>query len=141
MPTATLSTRVDEWLYTKLAAGVTAVSGRVHGDGPDMSGMVHPFADFLLLSSLTILGVEGVRILQRLVYQVEIVAEAESYTPLQTGADQVYTTLHQHAPDASVAGIVVLSSVCEEEVRRTEVVESTQWRYLGWRVRLEVEST
>jgi hypothetical protein len=128
----TLSTRVDEFLYERIAAGVTAVSGRVQGDGPAPGTMTLPYARFQLLSSLLVGGLNATRILGRLVYLVEIVAEAESWTPLQSGSDQIYTTLHQHAPDTtSVAGLVVLSCVCEEEIRR----------YLGWRVRLEAEST
>ena len=139
MPTATLSTRVDTWLYGKLAAGVTATAGRVHGEGPAPQSMVLPYTNFGVLSSLTIGGLNGTRIIGRLVYLVEIVAEAQSYTPLVTGSDQIYTTLHQHAPDSSVSGLVITSCICEEEVRRVGEDEDAGTRYLGWRVRIEAE--
>jgi hypothetical protein len=139
MPTATLSTRVDEWLYSELAAGVTAVSGRVSGDGPESSGITVPYCNFSLLSSLTILGLNGTRIIGRLVYLIEIIAEAESWSVLETGADQIYSTLHQHAPDTE-AEVVITSCVCEEEVRRVGEDEDRGNRYLGWRVRIECEA-
>ncbi len=139
--TATLSTRTDQWLYQTIVAGVTAVAGRVHGDGAAPTGFVLPYADFALLSSLTIPALEGTRVLQRLVYLVEVVDEAESFTPLEAAADQIYTTLHRHAPDSSVSGIVVTSCVCEEEVRRVGTDVDQGIRYLGFRVRIETVST
>lgn len=141
MPTATLSTRVDQWLYGKLVAGVTAVSGRVHGDGAAPAGTVLPFVDFALLSSLIVGGLNGTRIVGRLVYLVEVVATADGYTPLEAGSDQLYTTLHQHPRDSSVAGLVISSCICEEEVRRVGVGDDRDTRYLGWRVRIEAEAT
>jgi hypothetical protein len=137
--TATLSTRVDDWIWTTLRSGVAAVSNRVYSEDTAPTNVTYPYIYFSLLSGLSVPVLEGARLLGRFVYIVQAVARSGNYDAVEAASDQIYTSLHQQT--GAVAGIEILSSICEEEVRRAETLEGgTRFRYLGWRVRIEAIS-
>lgn len=139
MTTAVLSVRVDDWIYGRLdATNVPATNGRRHIDDTAPMNVLFPYAQFSLLSGVEVLGLNGTRIIGRFVYIVQAIARTGSWDAVEAAADQIYASLHQKTGTAT--GVVISSSICEEEVRRAEIVEGVRWRYLGWRVRIEAIS-
>ena len=136
MPTSTLSTRVDDWLWATLRAGVPAVANRVYVDDTAPASVTWPMVQYSLLSGLSVPVLEGVRILGRFVYIVQAISKTGSWDDVEAASDQIYTALHRQT--GSVTGAAIISSICEEEVRRAETTDAgVRFRYLGFRVRIE----
>ena len=136
MVTATLSTRVDEFIYGRLsAANVPATNGRRYVDDSAPSNVVSPYAQFSMLSGQQMPVLNGMRLWGEYVYIVQAIAQSGTWASVEAAADQIYTSLHQQTGVAD--GVEIQTCFCEEEIRRAEVEEGgTRWRYLGWRVRL-----
>jgi hypothetical protein len=140
MPAATLSPRVDDWLWPTLRTGVPAVANRVYVDDSAPVGVGLPYVQWSLLSSVATLTLGGTRIKDNLVYVVQAIDRSGSWATVVTPADQIRTALHQQR--GATADVVIDSCIVEEEVRRPETTDAgVKWRYLGWRVRIEAEST
>jgi hypothetical protein len=133
---STLSTRIDEYLWTTLRSGVPAVSNRVYVDdsAPANAGAV-PFVNFSMLSGQQMPVLNGTRLWGEYVYIVQAIAKSGTWASVEAVADQIYTSLHQQTGVAD--GVEIQYCACEEEIRRAEAEEGgTRWRYLGFRVRI-----
>jgi hypothetical protein len=140
MVTATVSTRLDDWLDATLKAGVSAVNGRCYLDDKSPVTPTYPYVQYSMLSGRPIAVIAGTRILSEFVYLVQAIAQSSTYAAVEAASDQIYTSLHQQT--GSATGVYVGSVICEEEVRRAETVEGgARYRYLGFRCRLLVEAT
>lgn len=136
MVTATLSTRVDEWIYGRLSvANVPAAGGRRYVDDSAPATVTSPYAQFSMLSGQQMPVLNGTRLWGEYVYIVQGIARSGTWSSVEAVSDQIYASLHQQAGTAD--GVEIQTCFCEEEIRRAEVEEGgTRWRYLGWRVRI-----
>jgi hypothetical protein len=136
MVTATLSTRVDEFIYSRLsAANVPAAGGRRYVDDSAPTNVVSPYAQFSMLSGQQMPVLNGTRLWGAYVYIVQAIAQSGTWASVEALSDQIYTSLHQQTGTAD--GVEIQTCFCEEEIRRAEAEEGgTRWRYLGWRVRI-----
>ena len=136
MVTATLSTRVDEWIYSRLSAAlVPATNGRRYVDDSAPATVVSPYVQFSMLSGQQMPVLNGTRLWGEYVYIVQAIAQSGTWASVEAASDQIYTALHQQTGIAD--SVEIQSCFCEEEIRRAEVEEGgTRYRYLGWRVRL-----
>jgi hypothetical protein len=134
--TATLSTRLDDFIYARLSA---VASGRRYVDDTAPTNVTFPYVQYSLLSGQQIAVLEGARIMGEYVYLVQAIGRTGTYDDVEAPSDQIYAALHRVT--GSVAGLLVLSSVCEEEVRRAETKDGgVRYRYLGWRCRFQTQS-
>ena len=140
---ATTSTRVDAWLYARLdggAAHVPSCAGRRYPDDTAPQDVIYPYVHYTLLSGVEVLAVEGAPVMSDLVYLVEAIAKTGTWATVQGPSDEIHAALHQQRGSTPGADGLILSSICEEQIRRAELVEGTRYRYLGWRVRIHAEA-
>lgn len=132
MVTATLSTRVDEWIYSQLAS---VAGGRRYIDDTAPATVTSPYVQYSMLSGTQTPVLNGTRLWGEYVYIVQAIAKSGTWASVEAAADGIYTTLHQQTGTAD--SVEIQYCVCEEEIRRAETEEGgTRWRYLGWRVRV-----
>jgi hypothetical protein len=132
MVTATLSTRVDEWIYSQLA-GVAGGRRYIDDSAPDTA--TYPYVQFSMLSGQQMPVLDGTRLWGEYIYIVQAIARSGTWASVEAVADGIYTNLHQQTGTAD--SVEVQTCFCEEEIRRAEVEEGgTRYRYLGWRVRI-----
>jgi hypothetical protein len=134
--TSTLSTRIDEWIYGRLAAAtVPATNGRRYIDDSAPATVTYPYAQFSMLSGQQMPVLNGTRLWGEYVYIVQAIAQSGTWASVEAASDQIYAALHQQTGTAD--GVEIQYCACEEEIRRAEAEEGgTRYRYLGWRVRL-----
>jgi hypothetical protein len=134
--TSTLSTRIDEWIYGRLAAAtVPATNGRRYIDDSAPATVTYPYAQFSMLSGQQMPVLNGTRLWGEYVYIVQAIAQSGTWASVEAASDQIYAALHQQTGTAD--SVEIQYCACEEEIRRAEVEEGgTRYRYLGWRVRI-----
>src|SRR5215213_330658 len=109
MVTATLSTRVDDFVWARLRSGVTSVSNRVYADDTAPAAVTFPYVRMALLSARTVLVLDGNRVLTRFVYIIEAVGKTGSWDDLEVASDQIYNALHRQT--GAVTGAAIISCV------------------------------
>lgn len=128
-------TRVDAWLQTTLtgdATLATLVDGRVFADIAPQ-GTPGPFIVHQFQGGADNIGNGGNRVLVNGVWLVRVVAQTDSYLPLQPIADRIDAVLHRGA------GGAVLTCTSEQPYRLTESAEGASWRHLGRLFRIQVQ--
>lgn len=136
MVTATLSTRVDEWIYGRLSGAlVPAAAGRRYIDDSAPATVTYPYVQFSMLSGVQTPVLNGTRLWGEYVYIVQAIGKSGTWASVEPASDQIYTSLHRTTGEAD--SVEIQTCFCEEEIRRAEVEEGgTRYRYLGWRVRI-----
>jgi len=134
----TLSTRVDEWIWANARLNVPSVNNNVYPE--DNAPINGPYVQFSMLSGMEVMGMNGTRVMLDSLYIIQAIAETGDFKVIEPISDQIYNAFHRKF-NQPTANATILSSVCEEEIRRALSTEAgTRYRYLGFRVRIQAVS-
>lgn len=131
--------RVDQWLYATLTGDATlaaAVSTRCYSDVAPQ-GAAFPLLLFTMMDGTDVMGVGTARIMVNAIYQVKVIGQGSSYSPLKPIADRIDAVLQ--GKTGSVVDGVILACTREQPIRYMEIAGETQYRHLGGLYRVFVQ--
>lgn len=131
--------RVDQWLYATLTGDATlaaAVSTRCYSDVAPQ-GAAFPLLLFTMMDGTDVMGVGTARIMVNAIYQVKVIGQGPSYSPLKPIADRIDAVLQ--GKTGSVVDGVILACTREQPIRYMEIAGETQYRHLGGLYRVFVQ--
>lgn len=131
-----------KWIRDLLHADSALMAAAPGGifDGPAQGNAPYPLCEILMQSSVGVIGVGGVEVMQNQLWIVRGVTEGTSYVPLAVIAQRSHALLHG-ARTVVVSNGTIESCTRVQQLRQQSVQGGRQLRYLGGVYRIYVQGS
>lgn len=131
---------VDPWIFSTLKndAAITAQVGSRISNGAALGPTATPYITFDMTSARDVTTHDGVIVHVDCIYQIKVIGQGGSYSPILTAAKRMHELLHVGSVTTPKGA---LSCLRERTVRYVELDDNVQYRHLGGYYRIRVHST